>query len=117
MSLSSASARAEATGFASTLPRTVRKSPVTPGLRSSRAVPCLATVPPRYRNSKADVETAESGGHDPVVPRLRGEQGQGSGEHEAEAHHGYDLDRERTTSDDGRTIEKQPHPGNRFDQT
>src|SRR5687767_2889275 len=104
MSLSRASERAEETGLPSGLPRSVRKSPVTPGRRSSRTVPCLATVPPRNRDSEAYVEAAESQSHYPVVPRLRCEQRERPSKHETESHDGHDLDRERTTGDYGRTI-------------
>src|SRR5688572_27539079 len=117
ISLSSASARAEDTGLASGFPRTVRKSPVTPGRRSSRAVPCLATVPPRKRNPEAYVQTAESRRHYPVVPRLRRKKSERSGQHEAESHYRHHLDRERSAGHHGRTIEKQPRSGNRVHET
>src|SRR5450759_5198981 len=107
------SARADAV-LASDFPRTVRKSP-TAGRRSSRTVPCLATVPPRDWNAERDVKTAERRRHDPVVPRWRSEQGESPGEHEADPHHWHDSHRECATRHHSRTIKEQPQPGNRLD--
>src|SRR5882757_3264511 len=102
MSLSRASAREDA-WFASVLPRSVRNSP-TVGRRSSRAVPCLATVPPRDGNAKGDVKTAKCSRHYPIVPGRRSEKRESTSEHEADPHERNDSDRKSTTSDNPRSI-------------
>ena len=97
-------ARADAVGLPSDFPRRVRKSP-TVGRRSSRAVTCLATVPPGDRNSKGDVKTAKRGRHDPVVPRWRSEDGESSRKHETDAHHWYDSHGECAAGHDCSAVE------------
>src|ERR1700694_4088282 len=111
MSLSSASARDEDADAPSDLPRTVRKL-LTFGRRSSRAVPCLATVPPGDRDSKADVQAAEGGRHDPVVPRRRSKNGESTGEHEADSHHRHDLHGKSAASHDSCPIQQKTHARN-----
>src|ERR1700682_3280868 len=103
MSLSSAPAPGEDADTPSDLPRTVRRL-LTFGRRSSRAVPCLATVPPGDRNSESDVEAPEGSRHDPVVPRRRSEYGEGAREHEADSHHRHDLHGKRPASHNGRPV-------------
>src|ERR1700674_824961 len=103
MSLSSASAREDAGDAPSDLPRTVRKL-LTLGRRSSRAVPCLATVPPGDRDSESDVQAAEGSRHDPVVPRRGSKYGQGAGEHEEDSHTRHNLHGKGAASHDGRPI-------------
>src|SRR5712672_1564510 len=115
MSLSRASAREDA-WFASVLPRSVRNSP-TVGRRSSRAVPCLATVPPRDGNAKGDVKTAKCSRHYPIVPGRRSENRESTSEHKADPHKRNDSDRERTARHDSSSIQKQPHARNRRDNT
>src|SRR5512132_4177773 len=107
MSLSRMSARTDEAGPMSDFPRTVRKSP-TLGRRSSRAVPCLATVPPRDQNSKRNVKPPKRRSHDPVVPRRWGEEGKRSCQHEADAHDGNDSDGKRAASHDARAVEEEP---------
>src|ERR1700676_5422506 len=102
MSLSSASAREDAWVW-SVFPRTVRNSP-TVGRRSSRAVPCLATVPPRDGNTKGDVKTAKCSRHYPIVPGRRSEKRKSTSEHETDPHERNDSDRESTASDDPRSV-------------
>src|SRR5438270_8240687 len=92
----------------SDLPRTVRKSPTE--RRSSRAVTCLATVPPRDRNAERDMQSAKGGGHNPDVPGRRSENRQRAGEHKANSHDRYDSHREGATRDDCGAVEEKPHP-------
>src|SRR5256885_4754758 len=112
---SSTSARADAGAPGSAFPRTVLNSPT--GRRSSRAAPCLATVPPRDRNSKSDVQTAERDGHQPIVPGLRGKKRQRSNEHEANPHDRNEPHRERAAGHNCRPVQEQPHAGNGLDDT
>src|SRR3979409_1960323 len=103
MSLSSASAPGEDADTPSDLPRTVRKL-LTFGRRSSRAVPCLATVPPGDGDSETDVQTAKRSSHDPVVPRRRSKPREGAREHETDSHHRHDLDGKCAAGHDRRSI-------------
>src|SRR2546423_6506411 len=103
MSLSRAPAPGDDAAVPSDLPRTVRKL-LTFGRRSSRAVPCLATVPPGDRDPESDMKPAEGRGHDPIVPRGGSEYREGTCEHEADSHHRHDLDGESAASYDGRSI-------------
>src|SRR5215208_5377996 len=63
---------------------------------SSRAAPFLATVTPGDRDSECDVKSAECRAEYRVTPRYGREQSDGAGSHEAQAHHGHDLNRERS---------------------
>jgi len=49
-------------------------------------------VPPGDEESEENVETAEACGQKPVAPGGGAEDGESAEEHEAEAHHGDDLD-------------------------
>src|SRR6476646_9604177 len=100
MRRSSASERAAC--LLSVLPRTARRSFV--AARSSRTIPCLATVPPGDRNSESDVEPAEAGSHKCVRPRGRREESDRADEHEAEAHYRDDANGKRAAGDDRGTI-------------
>src|SRR6202158_3031232 len=111
MSLSSASAPGEDADIPSVLPLTVRRL-LTFGRRSSRAVPCLATVPPSNGDSESDVQSAEGARHDPVVPRRRSKYGEGTSEHETDSHHRHDLHEKSAAGNDGRPIQQKPHARN-----
>src|SRR5258706_15073602 len=77
------------------------------------AVAVLATVTPCDDESEDDVKAAETGAEHHVRRAERDERRERAEEHEGDAHHGDDTDRECAAADEGRPVQQQPRRGNR----
>src|SRR5687768_1693949 len=116
MRRSRACGRADKPPFASGFPRTVRK-PLTPELSSSRAAPCLATVPPRDRNAEPDMKASKCCRHYPAIPRGWRKKRNRAREHEAQPHDGNDAHGERSAGENTGAVEEEPHSRDHLDQS
>src|SRR5580658_5656629 len=89
---------------------------VGPAFFAFAAIFWLATVTPRDHPAEEDVKTAESQSQQ-RIGKLRGSQrGDRAERQKRHPHDGHDTLRERSTRCDSRTVEQQPHRGQKMAQ-